>query len=498
MNFLSKLFKKKQRHDAVCTNVDASSVPPGTVTLSAGSNMLPAAEVLNRSIAFGISYAASMQGVNLVQEEMNAIMEVINGAIHRTMGTPSTPSSTKNTTKKSSKKEEDDDCRFRRLFSKFEAYVKLRYVFRFNTITGCAEVAKYKENPAELVFGPATERIKGTIVQEVQCAGIDFWGCDVDRYLESESVPEYHPFTQYFEQLPEWDGQDRVTALAQRISGNEVWKKGFHRWMLAATAQWMGYARKKRGVCSVRANSVAPLLISEEQGWGKSIFCRMLLPEALQTYYTDSFDVAQPSSCEAKLMDYGLINLDEFDRIPDKRGSQLKNLMQMTALNIRKAYRKSAGACFRLASFIGTSNSRNLLADKSGSRRFLCVELEHPIDCDTPIEYEQLYAQLKHEILSGERYWFSKKEEKEIQENNSLYYKEVPVEELFCKTFSEVDKKVEGAEYLSADDIFMILKTTYPVEMAGVNLNLFNRELPTFAHRQHTNSGNRYCVLRKK
>ena len=59
----------------------------------------------------------------------------------------------------------------------------------------------------------------------------------------------------------------------------------------------------------------------------------------------------------------GLLNLDEFDRIPEKKHPLLKNLMQLSALNLRKAYRRHSQALPRIASFIGTSNSRELLSD---------------------------------------------------------------------------------------------------------------------------------------
>ena len=91
------------------------------------------------------------------------------------------------------------------------------------------------------------------------------------------------------------------------------------------------------------------------------------------------------SSAENKLASYGLINLDEFDRLPASRMPQLKNLMQMEDLRVRRAYRRSAESLPRIASFIGTSNRRDLLTDLSGSRRFICVEVEHAIDCTTPI-----------------------------------------------------------------------------------------------------------------
>ena len=47
----------------------------------------------------------------------------------------------------------------------------------------------------------------------------------------------------------------------------------------------------------------------------------------------------------------------------------------------------------RYASFIGTSNHKDLLTDTSGSRRFIGVEVTGVIDVVRPIDYEQLYAQ---------------------------------------------------------------------------------------------------------
>ena len=117
-------------------------------------------------------------------------------------------------------------------------------------------------------------------------------------------------FTAYFEQLPEWDGTDRVSALARRVSDDPVWVNGFHRWMLGLSAQWMQLNPDNN-----RANSVAPLLVSSRQGLGKSTFCRLLMPDRLKSYYTESYDLSSPASAEAKLAAYGLINLDEFDKL---------------------------------------------------------------------------------------------------------------------------------------------------------------------------------------
>ena len=117
--------------------------------------------------------------------------------------------------------------------------------------------------------------------------------------------------------------------------------------------------------------------MSSRQGLGKSTFCRLLMPDALKSYYTESYDLGSPASAEAKLAACGLINLDEFDKLSASKMPLLKNLMQASSLNIRKAYKRSASALPRIASFIGTSNREDLLVDRTGSRRFLCVSLEH-------------------------------------------------------------------------------------------------------------------------
>lgn len=155
--------------------------------------------------------------------------------------------------------------------------------------------------------------------------------------------------------------------------------------MLALTAQWLGLNQ------GIHANSTAPLFVSAEQGWHKSTFCKSLVPASLQAYYTDQLDLSEGYTTEMKLALMGLINLDEFDRLSERKMAQLKNLMQMPSLNLRKAYKKNYRLLPRIASFIGTSNCKDLLTDPIGSRSFICVEVEGMIDC-TNINHDQLYA----------------------------------------------------------------------------------------------------------
>lgn len=250
-------------------------------------------------------------------------------------------------------------------------FLRSRYHFRFNLLTETTEFRKIQEETES--FRPVTPRDLNSFCQAAQQARIACWDRDISRFVHSDQVPDYHPIRHYMSALPAWDGVDRVTPLARRVSDNDLWVKGFHRWMRAMAAGWMGLDKW-------HANSVAPVLVSRTQGMHKSTFCKMLLPDCLQAYYTDSVDLSAPGQTEQKLALFGLINLDEFDQITPRKMALLKNLMQMAELRVRKAYQKNFRPLPRIASFIATSNRKDLLSDPTGSRRFLCVELTHKID----------------------------------------------------------------------------------------------------------------------
>ena len=405
-----------------------------------------------------------------------------------------------------SSKEEVKKAKSCSLMQEVTAFLTSRYRFRFNVLTEETEVAEVTNNipDTHLRYAKVDERWMNTLSMEAIETGIDCWDRDIQRFVRSRRISEYHPFTAYFEQLPEWDGTDRVSALARRVSDNPVWVNSFHRWMLGLSAQWMQFWSDTNNANSAnransinRANSVAPLLVSSRQGLGKSTFCRLLMPDALKAYYTESYDLGSPASAEAKLAACGLINLDEFDKLSASKMPLLKNLMQASALNIRKAYKRSASALPRIASFIGTSNREDLLVDRTGSRRFLCVSLEHAIDCTTPVEHEQLYAQLKAELLSGERSWFNKEEEQAIQQHNALFYKHIPEEEVFrlCFRFATQEDHPQEVLTLSATQLFERMKSAHPSVMRGMTAYSLSRILPRLGERVHTAKGNVYRVV---
>ena len=361
-------------------------------------------------------------------------------------------------------------------------FLSENFDFRYNVLTDMPECKPKDTNTYRMI----DKRMMNTLCLRAMMQGVDCNDADVKRILFSEQIASHHPFKDYMNDLPEWDGTDRVTMLAARVSGNGMWLNGFHYWMLGMVAQWLGYPAR----C---ANALAPILISTEQGMCKSTFCSILLPEVLRAYYTDKFAITSTSGCEQKISTFGLINMDEFDQYTERMMTILKNLMQMKKVNYRKCFKAYFSDLPRIASFIGTSNEKSLLTDETGSRRFLCIEVEKPIDC-SPIDYPQLYAQLKFELESGKRYWLTKEEEKEIQEHNRAFYRHSPEEEAFFKVFA-LPKDDEPCFKLTATDIFNQLQKRFPAVFRGVNPKNFGKVMTKIgATRTHTMYGSVYQV----
>ena len=362
-------------------------------------------------------------------------------------------------------------------------FLHANFDFRYNILSDMPECRRKNTTTYRMI----DKRMMNTLSMEAMMNGVDCKDADVKRFLFSERIPTHHPFKDYVSALPEWDGTDRVTMLASRVSGNGMWLNGFHIWMLGMVAQWLGYPAR----C---ANAVSPILVSTEQGMCKSTFCSMLLPEELRTYYTDKFTINATSGCEQKLSTFGLINMDEFNMYTERMMTILKNLMQMKKVNYRKCFKAYYSDLPRIASFIGTSNEKSLLTDETGSRSFLCMEVEKPIDC-SPIDYPQLYAQLKWELEAGKRYWLSKEEELEIQEHNQDFYKQSTEEEVFFKVF-RLPKEGEPFVRMTASSIFDLLQKRYPALMRSANVRQFGKVLCHIgAKKSRSNMGSVYEVV---
>lgn len=373
------------------------------------------------------------------------------------------------------------------LHQRLLAHLQQHYDLRFNVLTEEAEFRPRDSNESfRTIDPPAFNTLTIGVIDE----GIGAWSIDVGRLLHSSLIPSVHPIREYLAHLPTWDGRDHVGELALRVSDKEVWTSGLRIWLRALTLQWMGEEQ-------ATGNALVPLLVSREQGMRKSTFVRLLMPPELMPYFTDKFDLSSSAGIEQRMARLGLISLDEFDRYTPRQTAILKNLLQLKQVNLRRSYRQQLMALPRLASFIATSNERELLTDLTGSRRFLCIEVTAPMDC-SPIEHAQLFAQLRAEVLAGERTYLTHSEEERLQQHNRSFMVRTPAMEVFWKAFRRA-KSDEAVEPLTATEIFITLQRTFPTALRGLTPSGFGRQLRGLGLRcSHSKHGNCYRVVECK
>src|SRR5574344_3116942 len=283
--------------------------------------------------------------------------------------------------------------------------------------------------------------------------GLESWDKDLDRYLDSTQIPLYDPINDYLDNLPQWDGKNRVDEFAKRVPTNNVdYVHNFHVWMLSMVAHWMGRTKKQ-------ANAIVPLFIGK-QGCGKSSFCAIILPPALQDFYNDRIDFKNDTSMFMALTNTALINIDEFDSVSSGKQPLLKYLISTPTVKMRMPYQASISNRHRYASFVATTNNVKPLKDLTGSRRYLCIKVTDNIDFTSPVEYEQLYAQLVAEIAAGERYFFNDEETMKIMLDNKQFIEISDIEPIIDSLF-RVPKPYETPQELTLPEMVDIIRKYY-------------------------------------
>ena len=122
------------------------------------------------------------------------------------------------------------------------------------------------------------------------------------------------------------------------------------------------------------------------------------------------------------------------------------------------------------------------------------MEVKGKIDCTRP-DYAQLYAQLKAELLAGERYWFTSEEELDIQYNNKVFYKYSPEGDVFFRCFRLPEEGEEGV-LLTPTEIFCKLQKKFPAAFRGSNASCMGKVLVSLGvERIRTKYGSSYRVI---
>ena len=331
-----------------------------------------------------------------------------------------------------------DDCRqqsYRAEAIRFnQQFFSRHYDLRYNTMKRMTEYRR-KDGPAaaaDAPWQPVTNRVLNRMTVEQLLEGGSSWNYGMKLLLESDFVEDFNPVADFLTRCPQWDGRDHISALAARVpTAYGQWPTLFRRWLLAMVAQARGMSRD-------HGNALVPLLIGP-QGTHKSTFCKLLLPPEMHEYYMDDIKMDSPEQVERVLGRMWLVNIDEYNAKTLREQAKIKRLLTEKDVQVRQMRSDQYTMTQRMASFIATTNERQPLTDPTGSRRYLCVEVDDVIDTDTPIDYGQLYAQALHALEQGEQYWLSKEEESEMEQHNRAYQSTTPAELLLTDYYEPAE-----------------------------------------------------------
>jgi len=339
-----------------------------------------------------------------------------------------------------------------------EQFQNDNYCLRRNVLSGKVEFKSRADLSAE--YRPLTQEALNSIIIRALREGLDE-ACnpkaDITMYVNSEEVCLYNPVQAFLNGLPQWDGQNHVARLFSRIPGISSEQLAYLSiWLRSAVAHWLQ-------LDTMHGNEVVPVLIGA-QGCGKTTFLRRLLPQHLRQYYLDHLNLSNKFDKEMALTNNLLVNLDELEAIRPSQHATLKQTLSKNKVNGRPIFGRAQDDRPRYASFVSTTNNPHPLTDATGSRRYICVTIPKGqfIDNVGNIDYEQLYAQVLHEIRVLETpYWFNNDEVARIQQLNLAYMQQKDIAEMVNACFRK-PQDGEKVKSLSTTEMLEMIRNEYP------------------------------------
>ena len=340
-----------------------------------------------------------------------------------------------------------------------EQFMKEKYLFRFNVLSGKVEFVTLPagEKPEWRVL---TTKALNSIILEAKREDVCEGGnpkSDIMMIVQSDEVEPFDPIGHYMGNLPKWDGQNHVARLFSRIPGITTEQLEFLCvWIRSVVAHWLQ-------LDTIHGNECVPTLIGA-QGCGKTTFVVRLLPQELRVYYLDHLNLSNKFDKEMALTNNLLVNLDELDAIKPGQHASLKQTLSKNKVNGRPIYGASQEDRARYASFVATTNNPHPLTDVTGSRRYICLTIPEGqfIDNTGDINYQQLYAQVLHEIVDLKApYWFNNDQVARIQELNLNYMEQKDLTEMISVCFIKPEEGEKG-QMMSNKEILSILTKEFP------------------------------------
>ena len=360
--------------------------------------------------------------------------------------------------------EDDEDKPKPTQIDRLELFLSNKYVFRHNIVSGKLEFQYFGKKKWNVM----NDFIENSMLRECLKGRIKTNLSSLRNLLYSDFCELFNPFEDYFFNLPTYDEKtDYITELANTITTTkqELWQQCFKKWLVAMVGC----------VLDDKVINHTVIVFSGKQGLGKTTWVEKLVPKPLKEYLFSGTINPNNKDTLVQLSECMLINLDELENLNRSEIGSLKEIITKTQIRMRKAYGHNNETMPRRASFAGSVNTAQFLNDSTGSRRFLCFELEG-IKYQHDVDINLAFSQALFLFKSGFRYWFDQEEIKNITENNEQYQLHSPEEELLLTWFEPCEKE-KANTYLNASQIAAKLAEKAKINITDGTINKLGKAL---------------------
>jgi hypothetical protein len=360
--------------------------------------------------------------------------------------------------------DEDDDKPKPTQIDRLELFLSNKYVFRHNIVSGKLEFQYYGKKKWNVM----NDFIENSMLRECLKGRLKTNLSSLRNLLNSDFCPLFNPFKNYFDNLPEHDEkEDYINQLANTITTTkqDLWQECFKKWIVAMVGC----------VLDDKVINHTVIVFSGKQGLGKTTWVEKIVPKQLKEYLFSGTINPNNKDTLVQLSECMLINLDELENLNRSEIGSLKEIITKTQIRMRKAYGHNNETMPRRASFAGSVNTAQFLNDSTGSRRFLCFELEG-IQYQHEVDINLVFSQALSLFKSGFRYWFDQEEIKSITANNEQYQLHSPEEELLLTWFEPCEREKANV-FLNASQIAAKLAEKAKINITDGTINKLGKAL---------------------
>ena len=270
--------------------------------------------------------------------------------------------------------------------------------FKWNTLTGTIELTHTPGEPWDdkSLFAHLQMDIEMQVYENVGGAAyVPTDGALMKAVTVVAQESSYHPFLDYYNGLPEWNGTDYLKDMAW-VFGQEETELNNEICCIIPRALLVKAYHPRAHV------PYMPILMSPKQGAGKGETLKILSRNHhVEGLELEGFDIQK--KLREKAGDAAIVEIGEVDNLGGRRMSTLKSIITDETVKVREAYARQSGLFAQRAILVGTTNRRHFLNDKE-LRRFPVIEIPFDFRIQTYFlrdNLDQIFAQIKAEYAAG-------------------------------------------------------------------------------------------------